>query len=194
MDVQGLHHVAYRCKDARQTADFYTKVLGLEYLMAMSEDRVPSTGESNPYFHLFFRMGDGSCVAFFELPDSPEMGRDENTPKWVQHLALRVADERTLLERKKHLESLGIDVIGPVDHAICQSIYFFDPNGHRLELTWDTTTPEMAKRLRDVSEDMLTEWSKTKRAPQHANGDKAAAATACQAGAVRRTQSGTAKG
>ena len=143
-------HVAYRCKDAKQTAEFYTKVLGLEYQMAVSEDRVPSTNERSPYFHLFFRMDDGSCVAFFELPDSPQMGRDDNTPKWVQHLALRVDDEETLIARKKHIESFGIEVIGPIDHTICKSIYFFDPNGHRLELAWDTTTPDMARRLQEV--------------------------------------------
>lgn len=53
MDVKGLHHVAYCCKDARETVDFYTKVLGLEYTMAVAEDRVPSTQEESPYFHLF---------------------------------------------------------------------------------------------------------------------------------------------
>jgi len=169
MNIKSLHHVAYRCKDAHQTAEFYTKVLGLEYAMALSEDRVPSTGEPHPYMHIFFRMDDGSYVAFFELPESPEMGRDANTPSWVQHLALRVADEATLLKEKTRLESHGVEVLGPVDHGICKSIYFFDPNGHRLELAADTMTPEMKQRLSSVSEEMLREWSSTKRAPHHAD-------------------------
>ena len=169
MDIKSLHHVAYRCKDAKQTTEFYTKVLGLEYAMAMAEDRVPSTGEQSPYMHIFFRMDDGSYVAFFEVPDSPPMGRDQNTPAWVQHLALRVADEETLLRRKKHLESMGIEVLGPVDHTICKSIYFFDPNGHRLELAVDTTTPKMKQDLADVCMPMLDEWTKTKKAPHHAD-------------------------
>src|SRR3954462_1014910 len=158
-DVKSLHHVAYRCKDAKQTAEFYTKVLGLEYAMAVAEDRVPSTGEEHPYMHIFFRMDDGSYVAFFELPESPEMGRDGNTPLWVQHLALRVADEETMLRYKKRIESHGVEVLGPVDHTICKSIYFFDPNGPRLELAVDTTTPEMRKQLTSVSEAMLNEWT-----------------------------------
>ena len=133
MDIKSLHHVAYRCKDAKQTAEFYTKVLGLEYAMAMAEDRVPSTGEQSPYMHIFFRMDDGSYVAFFEIPQSPPMGRDANTPQWVQHLALRVPDEKTLMAYKAKLEKLGIEVLGPTDHTICKSIYFFDPNGIRLE-------------------------------------------------------------
>jgi glyoxylase I family protein len=169
MDIKSLHHVAYRCKDAKQTAEFYTKVLGLEYAMAVSEDRVPSTGEAHPYMHIFFRMDDGSYVAFFELPESAPMGRDGNTPLWVQHLALRVPDEETLMRYKQRIESHGVEVLGPVDHTICKSIYFFDPNGHRLELAVDTTTPEMRRKLSGVSEAMLDEWSKTKKAPHHAD-------------------------
>ena len=169
MDIKSLHHVAYRCKDAKNTADFYTKVLDLEYAMAVSEDKVPSTGEESPYMHIFFRMDDGSYVAFFELPESPEMGRDEKTPLWVQHLALRVPDEETMLRYKKRIESHGVEVLGPIDHSICKSIYFFDPNGHRLELAVDTTTPEMKQRLSSVSEAMLQEWTKTKKAPHHAD-------------------------
>ena len=169
MNIKSLHHVAYRCKDAKQTAEFYTKVLGLEYAMAMAEDRVPSTGEKSPYMHIFFRMDDGSYVAFFEVPESPPMGRDENTPAWVQHLALRVPDEKTLTAYKAKLEKLGIEVVGPTDHTICKSIYFFDPNGHRLELTVDTMNPSMKAKLSAVSETMLDEWSKTKKAPHHAD-------------------------
>lgn len=168
MQIQKIHHVAYRCKDAKQTVDFYTNVLGLEYTMAVAEDRVPSTGERSPYMHIFFRMDDGSFVAFFELPESPPMGRDANTPQWVQHLALRVADERTLLAYKAKLEAHGLAVVGPTDHTICKSIYFFDPNGHRLELAVDTTTPEMRRELAAVRDGMLEEWNRTKRAPQHA--------------------------
>ena len=169
MEIKSLHHVAYRCRDAKQTADFYTKVLDLEYAMAVAEDRVPSTGEEHPYMHIFFRIDDGSYVAFFELPEEKEMGRDDNTPLWVQHLALRVKDEETLMRYKQRIESHGVEVLGPVDHTICKSIYFFDPNGHRLELAVDTTTPKMARDLAEVSEAMLKEWTKTKKAPHHAD-------------------------
>jgi catechol 2,3-dioxygenase-like lactoylglutathione lyase family enzyme len=169
MDIKQLHHVAYRCRDAKETVEFYTRVLGLEFAMALSEDRVPSTGEAHPYMHIFFRMDDGSYVAFFELPDAPAMGRDGSTPAWVQHLALRVADEEALERSRKRIESHGVEVLGPVDHGMCKSIYFFDPNGHRLELTVDTMTPEMRQRLASVKEAMMEEWSRTKRAPRHAD-------------------------
>jgi catechol 2,3-dioxygenase-like lactoylglutathione lyase family enzyme len=163
MDIKQLHHVAYRCRDARETAEFYTKVLGLEYAMALSEERVPSTGEAHPYMHIFFRMDDGSYVAFFELRDAAAMGRDVNTPAWVQHLALRVPDEEALLRNKRRLESHGVEVLGPVDHGICKSIYFFDPNGHRLELAVDCMTPDMKRDLASTRDAMLEEWSRARK-------------------------------
>ena len=164
MLVKSLHHVAYRCKDAKKTAEFYTKALGLKYSMAVSADTVLSTGEYSPHFHLFFEMEDGSCVAFFEVPESPDMAFDPNTPSWVQHLALRVGSMDELLAAKKRLQDMGVEVLGPADHRICQSIYFFDPSGHRLELAYPTETPAMSKALRDSAETMLDAWSKTKRA------------------------------
>ena len=165
-NVRGLHHVAYRCKDARETVDFYTNYLDLDYNMAVAENRVPSTGEFSPHIHIFFQMGDGSYLAFFELPESPDMARDPNTPDWVQHLALRVDDMETLLHYKAKLEGGGIDVIGPVDHKICQSIYFFEPSGHRMELTVATSTARLDQQLADNAGPVLEQWSPTKRAPE----------------------------
>ena len=167
MPIQKLHHVAYRCRDARETVDFYTEILELDYTAAAAENTVPSTGEHSPYMHIFFRMADGSYVAFFELPEAPEMGRDENTPNWVQHLALTVENEDELERFRKKLVEKGIDIVGPTDHKICKSIYFFDPNGHRLEIAVDTTTAEMAEKLAAAAGPMLDEWSLTKKAPQH---------------------------
>ena len=88
----GIHHAAYRCKDAKQTVDWYRRVLGMDYSTAFAEDHVPSTGEYDPYMHVFLEAGNGNVVAFFELPNQPAMGRDEATPAWVQHLAFRVPD------------------------------------------------------------------------------------------------------
>jgi catechol 2,3-dioxygenase-like lactoylglutathione lyase family enzyme len=161
MITKRLHHVAYRCNDAQQTVDFYTKVMGMKYAMAISEDRVPSTKEPDPYMHVFFAIGDGSFLAFFELPNSPPMGKDPNTPEWVQHLALRVESVDALIETKERIESFGIDVIGPIDHSIFKSIYFFDPNGHRLELAADTVDPAELDELAGKAESMLEEWNRT---------------------------------
>lgn len=167
--LRGVHHVAYRCRDAKETVDWYGRHLGMDFILAIAEDEVPSTKEPDPYMHVFLDAGGGNVLAFFELPSKPDMDRDRNTPAWVQHLALKVDSEADLLAAKSRLESAGIKVIGPVDHTLFHSIYFFDPNGHRIELAHDVTTPEMARRLDAVKRPMLEEWSKTKKAPRHAD-------------------------
>ncbi|NVK18318.1 MAG: VOC family protein [Methylocystaceae bacterium] len=168
MTIQKIHHVAYRCKDAKETVEWYQKYLDMDFVLAIAENEVPSTKEPDPYMHIFLDAGNGNILAFFELPNSPEMGRDENTPAWCQHIAFQVTDLDELMSIKAKLEADKIEVVGPTDHTLFQSIYFFDPSGHRLELAANTDTPDMHKRLDDVKWDMLEEWSKTKRAPEHA--------------------------
>jgi lactoylglutathione lyase len=166
--IERIHHVAYRCKDAKQTVEWYERHLGMNFVLAIAENEVPSTKAPDPYMHVFLDAGGGNILAFFELPSQPEMGRDPNTPAWVQHLAMKVDSVDTLLATKAKLEAAGIDVLGPTDHTIFKSIYFFDPNGHRIELAADTGTPQMYERLDAVKREMLDEWSRTKRAPKHA--------------------------
>jgi catechol 2,3-dioxygenase-like lactoylglutathione lyase family enzyme len=97
-----IHHVAYRCNDAKETVEWYERVLGMTYTTAFAEDHVPSTGAYDPYMHVFLDCGGGNVLAFFELPEQPAMGRDPHTPAWVQHLAFEVEDEAALLAAKAH--------------------------------------------------------------------------------------------
>lgn len=166
--VKQIHHVAYRCKDALQTAKWYEKNLGMKLVLAIAEDKVPSTGEDDPYMHIFLDAGAGNILAFFELPTQAPMGRDENTPTWTQHLALEVDSVDALHLAKERLAHAGVEVIGPTDHALFQSIYFFDPNGHRLELACNTPRAGMLDALEQVKWEMLEEWAQTKKAPKHA--------------------------
>jgi glyoxylase I family protein len=165
----GIHHAAYRCRDAKETVEFYQRVLGMAYTTAFAEDHVPSTGAYDPYMHVFLDAGGGNVLAFFELPQQPEMARDPNTPEWVQHLAFKVPDMAALLAAKAHIKAQGVDVVGPTHHGVFQSIYFFDPNGHRIELACDIGTPEQYAELQRVAQPMLDEWSRTKKAPRHAD-------------------------
>jgi catechol 2,3-dioxygenase-like lactoylglutathione lyase family enzyme len=141
----------------------------MEFTTAFAEDHVPSTGAYDPYMHIFLDCGGGNVIAFFELPNQPEMGKDPNTPAWVQHIAFEVADLDALLAAKAHIEAQGIDVVGPTFHGIFRSIYFFDPNGHRLELACNIGTAEQHAELKRVAPLMLQEWSETKKAPRHAD-------------------------
>ena len=168
MQVKKIHHVAYRCIDAKQTVEWYAKYLDMQLVLAIAENEVPSTKAPDPYMHIFIDAGGGNILAFFELPNQAPMDRDHNTPTWTQHLAFQVGSMEDLMEAKRRLETDGIEVIGVTDHTIFKSIYFFDPNGHRLELAFDTATPKMMKMLDDVKWAMVEEWSRTRKAPRHA--------------------------
>ena len=168
MKIKKIHHVAYRCKNAKETVEWYKNYLNMDFVLAIAENQVPSTKAPDPYMHIFLDAGAGNILAFFELPNSPKMGRDPNTPDWVQHLAFELGSMEELREIKAKLEADGIDVVGPTNHTIFQSIYFFDPSGHRLELAVNTNTPEMDSKLDQVKWEMLEEWDQTKIAPAHA--------------------------
>lgn len=168
MQIKQIHHVAYRCKDAKETVEFYTSMMNMRFILAIAEDYVPSTKAYDPYMHLFLDAGQGNILAFFELPAQQPMDRDRNTPEWVQHIAFELGSEQELLDAKAELESKGVEVLGPTDHGIIRSIYFFDPNGHRLELTVRVDKPGQLEKLDAVKWEMLEEWSQTKRAPKHA--------------------------
>jgi catechol 2,3-dioxygenase-like lactoylglutathione lyase family enzyme len=167
MKIEKIHHVAYRCRDAKETVEFYQTVLNMDLLGAIAEDRVPSTKAPDPYIHIFLDAGGGNILAFFELPNSPPMGRDPNTPDWTQHIAFQVKDYNTLIEAKSRAEDAGLEVVGPTDHNIFKSIYFHDPSGHRLEVAALSSTPEELKRMSDVAHAMIDEWSLTKKPPRH---------------------------
>lgn len=168
MKIEKIHHVAYRCNNAKQTVEFYRDVMDMDLVLAIAEDEVPSTKEPDPYMHIFLDAGMGNVLAFFEVPSSPPMGRDPNTPQWVQHIAFEVADLDALVAAKQQVEAHGLDTIGPIDHGIFKSIYFFDPSGHRLELTANVGTAKMMEELHRVAPLMVEEWDLTKKAPRHA--------------------------
>jgi catechol 2,3-dioxygenase-like lactoylglutathione lyase family enzyme len=169
MKIDRIHHVAYRCNDAKETVLWYGKMLNMDFMLAIAENEVPSTKEPDPYMHVFLDAGNGNVLAFFELPTRAPMGRDPNTPSWVQHIAFKVKDRAGLLDFKAHLEANGVEVLGVTDHGVFHSIYFFDPSGHRVELACpDPDEAAQLEKLDTVKWEMLEEWSRTKRAPKHA--------------------------
>jgi catechol 2,3-dioxygenase-like lactoylglutathione lyase family enzyme len=160
--VHGLHHFAYRCRDAEETRHFYEDLLGLPLVHVIRADNVPSTGEYCPYVHIFFRMGDGSYMAFFDLGDDTASHPSPNTPAWVNHIALRVDSVRALEEAKSRLAAAGVEVIGVTDHHFIKSIYFFDPNGIRLELTTYVGTDAYMARREAAARTELDAWTHEK--------------------------------
>jgi catechol 2,3-dioxygenase-like lactoylglutathione lyase family enzyme len=134
--IRGVHHTAFRCRDAEQTRRFYGEVLGLKLAAALAFDEEPGTGAPLKYMHLFFEMGDGNYVAFFDLPDSADESKFKKKSGFNLHIAFEVAAKEDLEAFQARLEAHGVEVYGPIDHHFVQSIYAFDPNGIQIEITW----------------------------------------------------------
>src|SRR6185295_7318476 len=105
-------------------------------------------------------------LAFFDVP-GPE-DEPERTPWWVKHIAFETQTMEKLRAAKQRLEAHGVQVLGPKDHDFCQSIYFMDPDGHRLEITvrteqrdtWDKLTAEAPRTLAEWNERKLRKFGK----------------------------------
>lgn len=161
--IRGLHHFAWKCRDCEETRHFYEDLLGLPLVHVIQSDHVPSTGEYCPYVHIFFQMRDGAYIAFFDLGDDLKAAPSPNTPGWVNHLALRVDSVVELQAAKARLQAAGVEVLGVTDHHIIQSIYFFDPNGIRLELTTPTVDASEMNALALHAHQAVQDWTAFKR-------------------------------
>ena len=162
--LRGLHHFAWRCRDAEETRHFYEDILGLPLVHVVKEERVPSTGEYCPFVHLFFEFADHSHIAFFDLGDNGVSVPDPATPRWVNHFAMEVENEAALETMRRRLTGHGIETVGPTDHHFIRSIYFFDPNGLRLEITVRLPMHDYVADKRRAAHDELAAWTRDKAA------------------------------
>jgi catechol 2,3-dioxygenase-like lactoylglutathione lyase family enzyme len=133
--LRGVHHLVFNTDDMKMTIDFYSGVLGMPLVGAIKVEEGVDRG--NPKFpnirHYFFDMGNDSMLAFFEIPKGAKPRGDRDAIGTMQHVSF-VATPDIQLELKERLEKHGYPCDGPVRTSPgSQSIYFFDPNGIRLE-------------------------------------------------------------
>lgn len=129
--IRGLHHSAYRCRDSEETRAFYEDFLGLPLAKSL-EIGTTKTGRSTRALHTFYRLDDGSYLAFFEVPGQPFRFHPQHD--FDLHIALEVS-EATLQEMLARGKAAGMETRGPAEHGFIRSIYFRDPNGYVVELT-----------------------------------------------------------
>ena len=129
--IKGLHHNAYRCRDSELTRRFYEDFLGLP-LAGTMEIGETKTGRTTNVLHTFYRLGDGSFLAFFEVPDMAFEFKTQHD--FDLHIALEV-DEAALQPMIAKARAANIEVRGISNHHVINSIYLRDPNGYVIELT-----------------------------------------------------------
>jgi len=157
--IKGLHHAAYRCRDSEQTRRFYEGFLGLP-LAGTLEIGQTKSGRDTRVLHTFYRLGDGSFLAFFEAPDMPFEFKARHD--YDLHIALEV-DRPTLDAMFARGPAEGIETRGVSDHGFIDSIYFRDPDGYVIELTCRREGHDAAMDpARNGARDKLERWQAAK--------------------------------
>jgi len=170
-ELRHFHHVAFRCRDAEETRHFYEDVLGLPLAAGLALSEISGTDTPLRYMHLFFELGDGNFVAFFDAPDTATEEHFKRRSGFNRHIAIETDSPDSLAVYEARLRAHGVDCWGPLDHGFVRSLYFYDPNGINLEITARTERydPIMAdERAKAVSG--LRAWTEQMRDLKRARG------------------------
>ncbi len=159
MHIKKLHHHAVRCRDSEETRSFYEDFLGLPLVGALDISETKS-GRKTSTLHTFYRMADGSHLAFFEAPDMPFDFKEQHD--FDLHTALEV-DQATMNAMFEKGKQAGIETRGVSDHGFIHSIYFRDPNGYVVELSCKQPGHDEAlDPTKNGARDILERWQANK--------------------------------
>ncbi len=175
--LKHFHHVAFRCRDAEETRRFYEDMLGLPLAAGLQFDEIADTGAQLRYMHLFFELGDGNFLAFFDAPDTATESHFKKRSGFNVHIAIETEDMAAVEIYRQRLQEHGIEHWGPLDHHFVKSIYFYDPNGLNVEIT--ARTPDYAQIMAGEKSKSVAEmqrWNEQTKALKQQRGLNVAAA------------------
>jgi glyoxylase I family protein len=161
--LRNIHHHAFRCRDAEETRHFYEDILKMPLVAAMVMNVNAATDDPEPFCHIFFEMGDGNCIAFFDYPAVLKNRTFKPEGPFDHHLAIEVEGDEVIEEYRRRLKEANVSS-QYIDHGVFHSLYFNDPNGLNCELvskvrsTYDSEISE----ARTAHENLRT-WTATKR-------------------------------
>ncbi len=138
LPLAGVHHTARPTWKLGETVHFYRDLLKLPLIHAVSA-RGWGPDDHADFLHFFFDSGNGSTIAFFYYigAEKPEFANALDDYRYrASHTAWRVETREQLLECREKIEAAGITLKYQIRHEVIESIYFNDPNGYALEITW----------------------------------------------------------
>lgn len=157
-EIRSLRHMSFRCFDAEETREFYEDFLGLEFSAALPVE-VEVNGKPVDAMNIYFRMADGDFIAFYDIPEdvSPQMFKLD---PMELHLGMKVSSEAAMMTWADKLKARGVPYMGPMDHDMVQSIYFQDPNGLWLEITYQVPNhEEIMHREMSEAKEIIADWT-----------------------------------
>lgn len=137
-NLAGLHHLAISTNDMKGQIEFFSDVLGMRLTALYWMHGVEGA------WHGFLQLGDSS-VAFVFLDGNKDQetvvgqthaghGGGTSAPGTMQHVAFSVDTQADLLAMRDRIRSRGVNIIGPIHHGMCSSIYFAGPENLTLEV------------------------------------------------------------
>jgi len=163
--LSNIHHAAYRCRDAEQTRWFYEDLLGLKLATVLQEEKDFGDGKKRAFVHLFFELGDGNYIAFFDEPSVSMPDDFKRKDSFDAHIAFETDSMKSLLKWHEHINSSGKICLGPVNHEFVHSIYMYDPNGWQVEITCkDSDYTDIMNKKADKAHAQLKTWTEQTRA------------------------------
>lgn len=136
--VRGVDHLVFNTDNMAATIAFYSGVLGMPLVhVARTPNVADKSGAGEPPVpnlrHYFFDMGNDSILAFFEIPKGAEPAHNRNAIGGAQHVAL-VVTAAQFAKLEDHLKAHNVSYLPAVQQGPgMYGIYFYDPNGIRLE-------------------------------------------------------------
>ncbi|MBK8631423.1 MAG: VOC family protein [Sphingomonadales bacterium] len=137
----GVHHIAFMTADMKTQIEFFTDVLGCHLIGLFDMHGVPGG------LHGFLHLADDCLFSLVQLPAVKDVpiqlgvthagsGSGTSAPGTMQHLALKVSNREQLLAIRDRIRKKGVNVFGPINHGMCQSIYFAGPEQMALEIAF----------------------------------------------------------
>ncbi|MEM7458639.1 MAG: VOC family protein [Pseudomonadota bacterium] len=146
----GIHHLAIMSADIKSQIEFFSDVLGCKLSALFDMHGVPGG------IHAFMHLDDHCYFSIVQLPTVKDIpvaigvthsgtGAGPCAAGAMQHLAFKVDTSEQLVAIRDRIRTKGVNVIGPIDHGMCQSIYFGGPENMVLEVaTSDTEIDQKA--------------------------------------------------
>lgn len=148
LQPRGVNHLALSTTDMKKQLTFWCDVLGLPLKALYWMHGVEGA------YHGFVELAGDTYIAFVQHPDNGdavEFGVSHADGPGggvrggaMQHVALHVDTLDEVLEMRDRIRSRGVQVMGPIDHGFCQSIYFEGPEGLNLEVACGENIDERA--------------------------------------------------
>ena len=128
--IVGLGHVGLYCEDLEKMRDFYARVLGL----TISDEDLDRG--------ICFLSADPHAEHHeLALARAKEPGQKTQNVQQVSFKVKSLDDVRAFYHR---LQDAGMKIDRTVTHGIACSVYFYDPEGNRIELYY--TTPYQVRQ------------------------------------------------